>query len=100
MKKKKIIKKGLAKSYCQSELNRQFSKPEFPIEEHCLNIIKIWSFSALQSFILPYSVILCILVMIIIYFATKRQLFMNYYIYRFKDLKFLRKYLIFYNFFL
>lgn len=81
------------KFYCQRDLNKIFEQPDFDLEFNMLNVIKIFAFVSLHTFLVPYSLILSLFFLIFVYMHCKWNLFNHYTIQNFKGIIALKKYL-------
>lgn len=64
--------------YCQARLHEQLQWPAFPIEYKLMVILNIWSFNAYYTFQIPYLLVVFVLVILVIYWVDKRNLYRHY----------------------
>lgn len=63
---------------CQMKLHEEVRWPSFPIEFKLMVLLNIWSFNAFYIFELPYLMMLFVIVILIIYWVDKKNIYKHY----------------------
>ena len=63
---------------CQMKLHEEIRWPSFPIEFKLMVLLNIWSFNAFYIFELPYLMMLFVIVMLIVYWVDKKNIYKHY----------------------
>ena len=78
-KKKKILSNWAEwGKLCQIRLHEELTWPSFPIEFKLMVILNIWSFNAFYIFEIPYLLFLFTIVLLIIYWVDKKNIYRHY----------------------
>lgn len=64
--------------YCQVRLHEMIRYPTFPIEFKLMVLLKIWAFNSFYIFQIPYVLLMFIVVMFIIFWNDKRNIYRHY----------------------
>ena len=65
-------------NYCQQRLHEELTPPSFPIEFKLMVIFNIWTFNSFYIFEIPYLIFLFMIILIILYWIDKRNLYKHY----------------------
>ncbi len=76
--KKLLYMPSFYQKYCQYRLHEELTPPSFPVEWKLMVILDIWAFNAFYLFEIPYLVFLFMIILFVLYWIDKRNLYDHY----------------------